>query len=157
MSTFIVAATPDKTKLAQCMIMGEKLNDNCPDISVQFIVKDETEWESFLDGLTRTYGFDKSPNPICYTLEGDFIGDGADFLDYIRKKYNKTETFTSEITRNRTKINEEENEDRMRKLTDVESLGEKVNSFLEKAKQKNFQQLIDDAFYEQVHQAGIPF
>ena len=120
-------------------MMGEKLNENCPDVKVQFIVKDDTEWEAFLDGLTRTYGFDKFPNPICYTLEGDFIGDGADFLEHIRKRYNKSDNYSSELTRNRTKMNEEENEDRMRKMTDVEPLGTKINNFLEKAKQKNFQ------------------
>ena len=82
---------------------------------------------------------DKFPNPICYTLEGDFIGDGADFLEHIRKRYNKSDNYSSELTRNRTKMNEEENEDRMRKMTDVEPLGTKINNFLEKAKQKNFQ------------------
>ena len=65
--------------------------------------------------MCRSYGFEKKSCPIVYTLEGTLIGDGRDFVDHVRERYGKSLTVTKENQKNRTKINVEENEKRMRK------------------------------------------
>lgn len=49
------------------------------------------------------------------------------------------------------------NEKRMRKNRDGDTLGEKVKNYLEKLKKKDVSKLINDAFYELVHEQGVPF
>ena len=139
MTTYVVAATPDKTKLAQNMILGEFLEKNCPNVSVQIIVKDDSEWEPFVDGLCRSYGFREKPNPIVYSLEGTYIGDGADFIEHIRTRFGKSLKISSDQTRMRTKLNVDHNENLQKKKHQEElPLGEKIDEFLEKMKKNNF-------------------
>ena len=45
----------------------------------------------------------------------------------------------------------------MRKKKEGDTLGEKIQNYLEKLKKKDVSQLIEDAFYERVHENGIPF
>lgn len=45
----------------------------------------------------------------------------------------------------------------MRKKKDGETLGERIENYLEKLKKKNVSQLIDDSFYHETHELGIPF
>ena len=97
-------------------------------------MKDQTEWGEFVDSVCRSYGFEKKTCPIIYTLEGTLIGDGRDFVDHVRERYGKSLTITKENQKNRTKINVEENDERMRKLKDGETLGEKIENHLEKKK-----------------------
>lgn len=49
------------------------------------------------------------------------------------------------------------NDKRMRKNRDGDTLGEKVKNYLEKFKKKDVSKLINDAFYELVHEQGVPF
>lgn len=139
MTTYVVAATPDKTKLAQNMILGEFLEKNCPDVSVQIIVKDENEWETFVDGLCRSYGFRDKPNPIVYSLEGLFIGDGSDFIEHIRNRFGKSLKISSDQTRLRTKLNVDENDTLVKKRNQEElPLAEKIDKFLVDMKKQKF-------------------
>ena len=157
MTTYVVAATPDKTKLAQNMILGEFLEKNCPDVSVQMIVKDDSEWEKFVDNLCRSYGFESKPNPIAYNLEGTYIGDGADFIEHIRNRFGKSLKISSDQTRQRTQLNTQENTEPMTKRNQDElPLGEKIGQFLVDMKKQNFVQQIDSG-YEEVDEAGIKF
>lgn len=45
----------------------------------------------------------------------------------------------------------------MRKMQDGESLGERIENYLEKAKKKKVAQLIDDCYYEEHIEKGVPF
>ena len=45
----------------------------------------------------------------------------------------------------------------MRKKKEGDTLGEKIENYLEKLKKKEVAQLINDAYYEQVYEGGIPF
>ena len=107
--------------------------------------------------MCRSYGFEEKTCPIIYTLEGTLIGDGRAFVDHVKKRFNKQIPFTKEITRARAKLNTDENEDRMKKNRDGETLSERVKNYLDKIRKKNVTQMIDDAFYEEVFEKGIPF
>jgi len=37
--------------------------------------------------VCRAYGFYERMCPFIYTLEGEFIGDGADFIEHVRNNY----------------------------------------------------------------------
>ena len=45
----------------------------------------------------------------------------------------------------------------MRKKKEGDTLGEKIQNYLEKLKKKEVSQLIEDAHYHRVHENGIPF
>lgn len=130
---------------------------NTPDVSVKYVIKDNSEWGEFADSVCRSYGFEKKSCPLVYTLEGMLIGDGRDFIEHVRNRFNKTLTITKEAQKNRTNLNVADNEERMRKKKEGDTLGEKIENYLEKLKKKAVSQLIDDAFYEPTHDMGIPF
>ena len=88
---------------------------NTPDVTVQFVIKDPAEWSEFVDGVCRSYGFDKKTCPIVYTLEGNLIGDGRDFVDHVRDRFGKSLTITKEAARARIKLTQEENDKRIKK------------------------------------------
>ena len=89
-----------------------------------------------MDSVCRSYGFDKKSCPIIYTLEGTLIGDGRGFIEHCRERYGKSLTVTKESQKNRTKLNVEENEERMRKNKEGETLGEKIENHLNSLKKK---------------------
>lgn len=70
--------------------MGEFLEENCPDVSVQVIIKSAEDWGDYIDGVCRAYGFYERTCPFIYTLEGEPIGDGADFIEHVRSNYCRT-------------------------------------------------------------------
>jgi hypothetical protein len=124
------------------------IQSNTPDVCVKYVIKDNSEWSEFVDSVCRSYGFEKKSCPIVYTLEGILIGDGRGFVDHVRDRYGKSLTITKESQKNRTKINVDENDERMRKKKEGDTLGEKIENYLEKLKKKEVSQLIEDAFYE---------
>jgi phage gp36-like protein len=69
-------------------------------------------------------------------LEGTLIGDGRAFVDHIRERYNKTLTITKENQKNRAKLNVDENEEKMRKKKEGDTLGVKIINHLERMKKK---------------------
>jgi len=69
-------------------------------------------------------------------LEGTLIGDGRAFVDHIRERYNKTLTITKENQKNRAKLNVDENEEKMRKKKEGDTLGVKITNHLERMKKK---------------------
>ena len=128
-------------------IVGEFLAANIPDVSLKTVVKDESEWETFVDSICRSYGFTQEPNPIVYTIEGNFIGDGADFLEQVRTRYQKSLQLTGDQTRKRVQINVDGNEERMLKASNKETLQQKIDKFLEANQSSNLSKMIEDAFY----------
>ena len=79
-----------------------------------------------MDSVCRSYGFSKKTCPLIYTIEGTLIGDGRAFVDHVRETYNKTLTITKDNQKNRSKINTDENEEKMRKKKDGDNLGVKI-------------------------------
>ena len=78
-------------------------------------------------------------------------------MDHIRDRYGKSLTITKESQKNRTKINTEENDKKMRMKKVGETLGEKIENHLEKKKKQAVSKLVADSFYNEVFEAGIPF
>ena len=88
-------------------MLGEFLEQNCPDVSVQVVIKSKDDWEEYIDSVSedfkfltdqlnqyvsylqvcRSYGFYRRYCPFVYTLEGELIGDGAMFIEHIRARY----------------------------------------------------------------------
>ena len=113
------------------------MSANIPDVNLKTVVKDESEWDTFVDSICRSYGFTQDPNPIVYTIEGNFIGDGADFLEHVRTRYQKSLQLTGDQTRKRVKLNVEGNEQRMLEASNVETLQQKIDKFLNENQSSN--------------------
>jgi hypothetical protein len=106
--------------------LGEYLEKNTPDVTVLYAVKDNSEWAEFVDAVCRSYGFSKKCCPLIYTLEGTFIGDGRAFVDHVTERYGVQLSITKENNKNRSQINVDENNERMRKKKDGDTLGVKI-------------------------------
>jgi len=69
-------------------MLGQFLEENCPDVSVQVVIKSNEDWGEYIDAVCRSYGFYRRlQGPFVYTLEGKLIGDGAEFIEHIRARY----------------------------------------------------------------------
>jgi hypothetical protein len=108
-----------------------------PDIHVRFVIKDKCEWPEFIDSVCRTYGFSEKKCPIVYTLEGVYIGDGNNFIDHIKEKYKINVQMQKEELKARTKLNQEQVSEKMRLKHTGETLGEKIETYLQKKPKKN--------------------
>ena len=126
MVTYVVASKAHQPYLAECQILGEFLNKNAPDVSVQFVIKDSSEWKDFLNSVCRSYGFEKKSCPIIYTLEGALIGSGSDFAEHVRERFDKQITISKDQQKGWTKLNVLENDERMRKKNVGDTLGEQI-------------------------------
>jgi hypothetical protein len=83
-------------------------------------------------------------------LEGEPIGDGADFIEHVRSRYCRASIqVVKEHQDNRAKDNLKKIEDLMRQRKQGMTLGEKITSHLEKVARRNVVKLISDAFFEQ--------
>lgn len=101
-----------------------------------FAIKDPSEWSEFVDSICRSYGFSKKTCPLVYTIEGTLIGDGRAFVDHVRERYGKTLTISKENQKQRAKLNQDENDEKMRKKRDGDTLGVKIENHLERCKNK---------------------
>ena len=146
MASYVIASNSNNSGFAQCQILGQYLEHNTPDVSVQCVIKDKSEWNQFLDAVSRTYGFSAATTPIIYTLEGNLIGDAAAFIELCKTKYNLSLTLTKDTIKQRQKLNVQETDLRIRKQEGL-TLGEKIEAYLEKKVKKNASSLITDSFY----------
>lgn len=80
-------------------------------------------------------------------MEGLLIGDQRDFIDHVKERYEKTLAIPKEKSKARSKLNIDQNKERMRKKEEGDTLGEKIENVLERIKKKNVSQLIGDSFY----------
>ena len=126
MTTYVIASKANQPYLAECQMLGENLMENSPDICIKCVIKDNSEWDEFVDSVCRTYGFTKKTCPIVYTLEGNLIGDGKDFVLYAKERYGRSVQIEKDSLKARVALNEEQNFDRMKKLREGETLGEKI-------------------------------
>lgn len=124
---------------------------------MQIVIKDSSEWKEFLNSVCRSYGFEKKSCPIIYTLEGTLIGSGADFVEHVRERYDKQVPVSKEQQKARTKLNVLENEQRMRRKKEGDTLGEQILKNMKKAMKEDTALVINDAFYKEQLEAGLPF
>jgi len=68
-------------------MLGEFLEENSPDVSVQVVIKSNEDWQDYIDSVCSSYGFYHRSCPFVYTLEGELIGDGAEFIEHVRSRY----------------------------------------------------------------------
>jgi len=86
-------------------MLGEFLEKNCPDVSVKIVIKHTTDWTEFIESTCRSFGFYERTCPIVFTIEGDLIGDGANFVEHVRDRYGKVLGMTKESQKRRTNEN----------------------------------------------------
>jgi len=110
-----------------------------------------------LESVCRSYGFYERSCPLIYTLEGNLIGDGAQFVEHVRDRYNKVLSMTKENQKRRTHENITMINEQMRKKKEGATLEEKIFKHLETIKKKNAIQLVNDAFYAEEKQGGNIF
>lgn len=157
MTTYVIASKPNAPALAECQILGEFLEQNCPDVTVKTVIKDSIEWAEFADATCRSYGFENKFCPIIYTIEGKLIGDGKAFQDHIIQRFNKAVPFNKDAVKVRNRQTQELNDELMRKKRDGDTISIKIENVLEKLKKKKVTNLITDAFYELKFEGGVPF
>lgn len=76
--------------------------------------------------MCRSYGFYERHCPFVYTLQGDLIGDGSDFLEHVRNNYCRASiTPTTEQAENRKRANMKQIEELMRRRVGL-TLEEKI-------------------------------
>jgi len=138
-------------------MLGEFLEQNCPDVSVKTVIKHSTEWNEFVDSTCRSFGFYDRPCPLVFTLEGNFIGDGANFVEHVRERYGKTMTMTKETQKRRTNENVDNINDDVRKRDKGLTLSEKIEKLIDKVKKKDVISHIGDCFYEETVEGGTVF
>ncbi len=79
--------------------------------------------------VCRSYGFYERFCPFIYTLEGEPIGDGADFIEHVRLRYCRASVqVVKEHQDNRAKDNLKKIEDLMRQRKQGMTLAEKITS-----------------------------
>ena len=84
-----------------------------------------------------------------FTLEGEPIGDGADFVEHVRQRYCRAAvTMTKESQDTRARDNLEKIEELMRRRKHGLTLAEKIDKHLEKIKKKDMIVHITDSFFE---------
>jgi len=75
------------------------------------------------------------------------IGDGAMFVEHVRANYGKVLGMTKETQKKRTHENMQKINDEMRKKEQGLTTGEKIAKSLDKIKEKNYVNCIQDAFF----------
>jgi hypothetical protein len=157
MVTYVIASKAQQPYLAECQMLGEFLEENCPDVSVKVVIKHNSDWNEFIDATCRSFGFYERTCPIVYTIEGTLIGDGANFVEHVRDRYGKVLGITKENAKRRTNDNVNKINDDKRKSDHGLTLAEKIEKLIDKVKKKEVVSHIDDAFYSEVVEQGVVF
>ena len=105
--------------------------------------------------LCRSYGFYTRSCPFIFTLEGEPIGDGADFVEHVRLRYCRAAVnMSKEQQDSRARDNLEKIEELMRRRKHGLTLAEKIDEKLDKMKKKDMISHICDSFFEEVEEEG---
>ena len=108
--------------------------------------------------LCRSYGFYTRSCPFIFTLEGEPIGDGADFVEHVRLRYCRAAVnMSKEQQDSRARDNLEKIEELMRRRKHGLTLAEKIDEKLDKIKKKDMISHICDSFFEEVEEDGKYF
>ena len=60
----------------QCQMLGEFLSENCPDVTVQVVIKSNEDWGEYIDAVSDTIRCDLGIVSRNYTFGGE-IGVGV--------------------------------------------------------------------------------
>lgn len=108
--------------------------------------------------VCRSYGFYERYCPFIFTIEGEPIGDGSDFIEHVRQNYCRASVqMLKEHQDNRTKDNLKQIEDLMRRRKQGMTLGEKITHHLERVVHRDVISQITDSFFERVEEQGSIF
>ena len=102
----------------------------------------------------RSYGFYQKSVPLIFTIEGDLIGDGAEFVEHVRENYNKVIGMTKENQKGRLEENKNMIADEHRKKTLGFTLKEKIDKHLETIKKRDIVEVMNDSFFQQIEDDG---
>lgn len=87
MSSYIIAGSSDKFDTSECENLANVIQKYYPGISFKIVLKDQSEWELYIDEISRIYGFKVKTNPIVYTIDGKLIGDRVAFLQLAESRF----------------------------------------------------------------------
>ena len=105
--------------------------------------------------VCRSYGFYERSCPFIYTLEGEPIGDGSDFIEHVRTRYCRSNiSMVKEHQENRQKDNMMKIEEEVRKREKGPTLAEIIEKELKKVKKKEVVSHMGDTFFKQVEEGG---
>ena len=74
----------------------------------------------------RDYGFTQVSSPMIFTIEGELIGAGDEFVEHVRERYNKVLGMTKEQQKGRLEENKRNILEEYRKKNEGLTLQEKV-------------------------------
>jgi len=78
------------------------------------------------------YGFSiKDICPFIYTLEGNLIGSGSDFMKHVTERFGKHMQIPKDAQQNRSKLNKAETAERIRRKNEGPTHSEKMMARLE--------------------------
>jgi len=82
MSSYIIQGSSGNSDLAkiECLVENIKVLDSEADF--QLVIKDDSDWNSHIENVCRSYGFKVPYNPIIYKNNGELIGNYKDFLNW---------------------------------------------------------------------------
>ena len=106
--------------------------------------------------VCRSYGFYERSCPFVYTIEGELIGDGAEFIEHVRNRYCRASIqIFKEHQENRQRDNLAQIEELLRERKHGKTLKQKIDAHLEKVKKKDLISHIGDGFFHPVEENGI--
>lgn len=53
MVTYVIASKATQPFLPECQMLGEFLEENCPDVSVQVVIKSNEDWGEYIDAVSN--------------------------------------------------------------------------------------------------------
>ena len=59
MVTYVIASKATQPFLPECQMLGELLEQNCPDVTVKVVIKSNEDWGEYIDAVSKTF-----QNPI---------------------------------------------------------------------------------------------
>ena len=65
MVTYIIASKATMPFLPECQMLGEFLEENCPDVTVKVVIKSNDDWGEFLDSVSNHL----LPHPLFVTVK----------------------------------------------------------------------------------------
>ena len=91
-------------------------------------------------------------------MEGEPIGDGADFIEHVRNRYARASIqMLKEHQDNRARENLKQIEELIRARKHGLTLAQKVTNHIESVKKKNIVSHIGDSFFHEVEEQGLVF
>lgn len=87
MAAFIIAGQANDPTFARAEYAAKQVEVACPSIVFSYEMKHPDEWNDFINAVLRRYDFHEFPpnfhGPVVWTLEGELIGTGQDFIETI--------------------------------------------------------------------------